>query len=47
MVVRAAGMNVVRLDKQSSALLLPAEQELVMQCVRDTFPGPILKNHDL
>jgi hypothetical protein len=46
MEVRAAGMNVVRLDKQSGTLLLSAEQETVMQCVRDTFPSLILENHD-
>ena len=46
MKVRAAGMNVVRRDEQGGTLLLPAEQELVMQCMCDTFPCPILKNHD-
>jgi hypothetical protein len=44
--VRAAGANVVRLDKQGGALLRPTEQELIMQRMRNALPGPISKNHN-
>jgi hypothetical protein len=47
MQIRAASSNVIWLDKQSGALLRSAQQELVVQCVRYTFPGPISTNHDL
>jgi hypothetical protein len=38
--------GILRFHEKGRSRLCAGRQEVIMQCMRDTFPGPLLRHHD-